>query len=1203
MKAFFRKLLSLSLAISTLFCSSNLVLADDELIDDTSISDEESEGINTVTSSGTDINFFEDFENYAKDGSSEYLTVHGSTWYTTDVDAEHGASIALQTSAQGYLSRIMPERMTSGKWHLEFEYQNSNNTEGRMHMVLHPDDTTNVQPFGVEKDYTSYFVGAAGYTFRDAAARRAFKNNTWVKYDAWFDLDAKRYYLCINGELVGSTTLPATADGIYQLRFRGQSVSGDGELVHIFDNIGFRKVDEEGLKELKARGKNVPKSFEENMLISISTKQIGNIFFNDFNSVEADISFLNRGNKKFSGNVTYEVFALNGERVWNGAESVTADVNEAVVKTIRPKVSKYDIYTLRVTAKDESGETCVLEREFSVANRSYSKNKDRRIGIVGHMHKGQSASLAISEPVNIMPLLDATGIGWLREGFYPSQYLVYDNTGKAEWSHERLTNIYETILTKAQEYNINILAFVSNVGTEKEKLYPEMYALTSHLKPYGVVKAYQFGNEMNNHGRTAMNPIDVYVDKHKEFNRAVKDVDPEALTVTNSTSRADAGWIEWCFREGIAGHTDGVSIHPYIGTHPPEVQRWTETAGQVRKRLAEIGQPQIKIFQTEGLGSTSLEGFSEQQQGEVLVREFAANNADNAVDVYMTYQIQTDDYSVSNNESCFGILRGFGVENAYGAKPAYLAHTNYFAMTADHEYKKEGYIVKDGVRIHRYEDKLNAGENTFMMYTTRDITPISVNFGVNEGTLYDIYGNATKLYSDDGVFNFNLTDSPVYFEVKSDKAEIVETKITQDKTLVTLPVQTKGEFTFDISPEYDCEISARETLNAEIKRDGNKAVITVCPSEFPEKVDYYLRDHSDGHDEYRDYVKVTLTKDGKTYSEHKVAVSYLPKKVEAHLTVRPYNEKTDKHFVGVIEVKNLSDDVISGTLQVKSPESIASEFGQKRIDNLAPGEVRNFEFNIPEILNYSKILYSGVFTADSGEESIFDLGAHPRSTYYHEASTLQIKTIKKADKAPVIDANITMEEWEEGFWGDLGTVEIAASNQNLVIDGVVVAPEDIGRLGVPFDLEGKVYVLYDDKYLYVAANVIDDVHYQEEQPQIIYRDDVLSVYSVPSQVQRHNTRFDFGLTTFYNAPVCFLNWSPFVTNHYAKEYKNGEEGILYDIKRVGVNTVYEVAIPIEKIVGKTPEKYQNFSFSLGINDYDITRTKTKSFGGWVCLGD
>lgn len=1199
--------------------SDDIVEEIPDIEEDPSFEDEETEqtGSDVDTSikeNGLNVLFNLDFESYSpiKGSSSLGLTkTAGNTFFSENIDKEHGQSLAVQTMTNAYFTKQLEKPIFQGAWHIGFDYRTNivSGNSGRFHLSFESDAKGSYnQIMGRETSGVGMYPGLIGYSL--TTLKKTIKANQWYHFDIYTDFTSRKIFLAIDNVITESYNMPENMDRISLVYLR--SLSGtvvNDSLVQYYDNLRMMELNDEGIKKLHDEGRTLPDVFYDTLGAKLETEMIGNMFF-EFSSPKLDLTLMNKKKENYSGKATYTAYYSNGEKAWETSENVSISASGNFKTIIEPKVSKYDIYTLDIRVINDKNPEDVFEfkREFSIINQMKGNDKNQRFGIVTHIHQN---NLTRTQPEEGTYLLDKLGIGYIRNGFYLTRMSEVD--GKWQYTGEYRRG-FDLLFEECRKNDIKVLAFLSGYpSTVQEKGNPvpnpaqlELFKkktrdFVEYCKASGVVTEYQLGNEINNKGRWYEHmPFEVYVQCYlKPFYEVVKEVQPEAKVIIASTARADAGWIEGVLKAGGSEYCDGASFHPYTGPSSPEITGWYKTASQVREMAKKQGREDLFLMSTEGNQASDPENGSEHQQGAYLIRCYEQNLWYNPTDVYFSYAFQTPDYDQTYRENVFGILRGWDVDNKNGPKPAFMAAANYHAMMERAEIKE--YVTKDDYYLYRHETP--EGDDTLMMYSDLTVKTVTLDLGVKSGTVYDWYGNPTEVYSEDGIYTFNLTETATYFKSAEniEKIEVIDNKIVSDTNNVELPIGSKKAFNLTFDKDYDVTIDARDTLNANLEKTENGAKITVNPTEFPEKVDYFTRRHNYGTEQWEDYVKVTFKKNGKTYAVLPLSVSYLEEAIEVNIKVKPYSDLSDKHFVGVIDLNNISDYPVSGTLKMTSPDIIVKEFGEKRIENLRPGEKQEFKFNIPATLNSKSTKYFGEFVADDGAVYTFELGSTSRTYYFNQPSGVALKALRKADKAPVIDGKFSKEEWQKGKWASFGINDATEVESGTMMEGIIIQGGEMGRTDIKSDFDGSMYALWSEDGLYVCAVVIDDIHCQKSQPVAFFRDDVLSVYTKPTTTQRHNTRIDFALSEFKGGPWALLNWSPIFKSYYHKELPPGDEGVEYSIIKEGTRVVYEAKIPWHLLCEGGIEEYQNIHMQIAIHDYDVTRDKTVTFGGWTCF--
>lgn len=366
---------------------------------------------------------------------------------------------------------------------------------------------------------------------------------------------------------------------------------------------------------------------------------------------------------------------------------------------------------------------------------------------------------------------------------------------------------------------------------------------------------------------------------------------------------------------------------------------------------------------------------------------------------------------------------------------------------------------------------------------------------------------------------------------------------------------------------------------------------------------------------FRDYVKVNVKKDGKLMSVVELPIEYAYTSADITMTIMPYDNTNTKYLKLVCKVKNNRTDAISGTISIVKPEGIEKDTKPVRIERLAPDETREVIVQLPQKYSGGWKIYAGRMVLDDGEEINFSVGDLPRSKHYSgvEKSVIIDTIEKRKGEAPKIDGVIDESEWKNYKISDFDKSQVSYGSQGLVIDGVVEgesfgADSDYGGMA---DFSGTVYAQWDEKYLYAAAVVYDDVHYQKQSVLRMYYDDHFYIVTKDTMNQRHDTRVDIGLSEYYNRDFYtdadrhgkMMNlYTPVQYSQTANDITNNEGHKCY-VTRKGNATIYEVQLPW-RILG-TPKVMDSKQMWISFNfrDYDGDRDKSTSIGRWFILTD
>lgn len=417
-----------------------------------------------------------------------------------------------------------------------------------------------------------------------------------------------------------------------------------------------------------------------------------------------------------------------------------------------------------------------------------------------------------------------------------------------------------------------------------------------------------------------------------------------------------------------------------------------------------------------------------------------------------------------------------------------------------------------------------------------------------------------------------------------------------------LPIGQTAVFKIDTDKDAEVDVVAKDNYKV-VKGENNEFYIT--PERRSDCFDYESRNNELGIDIFRDYANLVVRKDGKIYASVNLSITFAEKQIDGSMKFMPYSDNDGKHWKAEVKIKNNNTEKeISGTLSFKSPELMSEVIVPKRIENIKPGDEAVAYINIPTELVASAQLYEVVFAVDDGEEYSFYGGDCARSSHYNQPRALTLKSLNKAKEKTTIDGVIDKEEWDGYRISVFDKSEVSYGSAGLVIDGVIERPTFGAEAdyGGKDDFAGEIYAKWDENFLYVAAIVKDDVHYQKEVPVRLYLDDCFYVISKNTLTQRHDTRIDMAKTEFDGMTYMFTNWTPLYDELSAGVIEPEIYGNELKVVRKQDVTIYEGKIPWRLlIIDEKAEKNTNVYLSFNVSDYDGDRDKSYSTGGWYCF--
>lgn len=1142
---------------------------------------------------------YEDFENYSNGlGKNCRFSTRNlrETVFAKDNGKEYGKSLSFIKSD---MIRELDEPIESGKYVLSFDVKRTETNglflvQGTINGTKDITTGNSFQTFVCNNGNMGYYPNSLGWSVKEPVKYEA---NTWYHVMMWMDFDNGMIYHYRDNKFIASTSMPKRVTSFWFCAGNGTETN-----VTSIDNVSLYKADYKLANELINIGINIPEDEKYMFSVSMDSENAGNVF-TAFKDVYLDVTLTNRENIDCEYNVKYYAVDRAGDLVWKKEDIGSIKGNETVNVRINPEVNMFDRYTVFAEYTDaKTGVViCKGDKKFCVVNAPDIEYENNRFGVSTHIAKNTSDHKIAKE------LIDISGLGLIRDdwgwGIFEKQKGVYEipeNRQHVADYFENATNSQIYPLTVYHGYNDIYGVDYNYTAVEDDDLKAlEKAAEESARLLLGKCEYFEFTNEID-FARQDKFSCEQYAIALQHFYRGIKKGNPDAKVVACCTNRADPDWIGRVMEAGGKGYCDAVSVHTYHGAHTPEIYKWKEANERVRERLKELGMEDIEIWTTEGNGETNPSAFTEVQQALNLPRLFGLCQAYNVNDRFIMYTLQGLGTGEGEFEGDFGILYPANGKNPYTPKLAYMTMCAFFARTQNAEF--ENIIQVDDEYLYRYKN--SDGSRVLMLYTNYTQKEVTLDLGALEGTVFDMYGNGQKVYSEDGKFTFTISDEPIYFEYKGDKFEKCEAKYNISNVIKDITVGSSFESTLNIPEGATVEVSHRDNVDVTVEQNGNIAKVKTTLKYIPDAYYFWQRSHDFGTFEARDTVNISVKKDGKLLAYLPIWVEYVEPQADVFMTVAPYDDTNTKYWTSNIKItNNHSDKELSGKLTLDGIKTVS-------IDKIKPYETKDIKINLPyKLTDGTTNLIKGRVDFTDGTTQKFSLGDYPRSFHYRENAGTNILYLKKTKgKAPVIDGVIDEDEWKNYKVTDFDKSQVSYGAQGFVTNGLT-EKETFGKdadYGGKADFSGSIFAQWDDDYLYMSALVYDDVHYNKEVPVRYYLVDCFYVTTMPTKTQRHDTRVDVGLSEFYkdNKSRIYVNWSQLynqVNGGYTVE--EGEGKALSCAVRKDNVTIYEARIPWERLVAAETFDAKNFNMVFSIRDYDTDRDKTFNYGGWYALID
>lgn len=1123
------------------------------------------------------------------------------------VDREHSVSMAMKSPSNISAIKSFSQPIGDDIFLLSFEVRQTSTTA----------NAAQVRFYRGGKAYRSFIANQTGYMglsrFTNGSTldyKISYKANQWYSVNMWIDFFDRTIYYYIDNEFIGKTHLDPEMDKIDSLRFFVSS--NDAREYTYWDNISFRRVDEDLINELHAKNILIPEKVDTPLKCTFNVEIPGNNFPKDM-EISQKLSFEGRILNDKPYRVLYEVRRSDGTLAWSMEEDIALNEGEKLEKVIYPAVTAYDIYTLNVTVAHD-GKKNVFSKEFSKIHTPSPEFSSHKFGSSG----GHMMKMTRSHPDNVLPLFEMSGMGIIREGI---NWGEFERKKGIYGMSDKMKERFEKILAFTEEHDIYMTMNISGSNS----LYPNPTAgsavtrtpegldalekfACALAKTYPEIDAYLFQNEPDAKAIYQMSCED-YANALKRFYIGIKKGNPNAKVWGCNTMRANTPWVEGVIMAGGGDYMDGVTIHPYQGQGSGETAKWVEYVSLTRQMLDSYGYEHLTICASEANTSSNTEYNTEIQHGFNLIRQWSLMDANpRMLDSYITYTFATFDDNIKDNESNFGITRGWNVDNTAGAKPAYMAVSNFLAQIEGKTFEK--LLHDDDIYVYHYKD--DKGEDMLMMYSDVTSQQISLKIDTAKGELYDWYGNKTNLNAIDGTYTFIVDDCPRYFRGDFTDVEFTEGEISIDSPLTEMTVGSRKSVNINMKNPYgyEYEIEGNESIKASVSKTDSGAVANLRVLQIPEKFDFTAQRNDYSTLDRRDYVFVNVKKNGKLYARLPLGVKYVENPIDVSLLYRPYPGSTKDHYDGVITIKNNHlQRSASGKIIIDSPTLIAESLGELSFKNISPGEQTEIVINIPDSLIETPIKITGKAVLTNGEEVSFISAANPRS-YYKEPGAIRIRSLHRKNTDIKIDGVIEDSEWKEYKLTNFDKSEVTFGADLSIVDAGVVTQQTFTEdadYGTGNDFSGTLYAMWDDEFLYMAAKVRDDVHFNKEGPVKLRTGDSAYWSIVPTLSQRHDATFLFGLTDFYGEfePLLFNTWTNVPDQRYSYLFggREGEDESEFNIIREGEYTTYEAKVPWEYLLPEFTGLNQNFSMSFSVRDFDGDRDKSYSYSRWFILAE
>ncbi|MGN0178386.1 MAG: sugar-binding protein, partial [Monoglobaceae bacterium] len=972
-----------------------------------------------------------------------------------------------------------------------------------------------------------------------------YSADKWYRIDNYIDLDSRKMYIYIDGELYVQGPLPD-----YYKEFCGiklvQNAAGDAgsyydniEIYRMNGEIGFDFIDKE---------KSIPKDYANYASVAFKADTVGNIFFED-TGVKFDAEIRNSESRSAVLNGRFYVTDGYNNIIWTKENTYSLKPYEKAVETldIDTRGQKGYFNLIGEFTTDKASRIGSVSTRFSVLASPEGHNS--RWGVGNHFDRNGGKSAEMTE------IMSKAGIGTVRVGSTTMQWNDFE-TEKGVYKYNQITdNTLDIVSSNGMQvmqlmYGKNPIYKGEHPPHSDDEIAAFAKACYEWVKAAGDrVQLFEVWNEYDlptfNPERR---PVEDYVRMLKAVYPAVKAANPNAIVVGLSPSGQAWEWARSAVDAGALDYMDAVSIHPYAAVMSPETYDMVGKIKSFKDYCAEKGYDDIMFVASEtgwssgDLGSTKLQAAYE-------LRWMTLNTYYDLIDVLCKYTAQDHDIS-SIREQNFGFFKFWKyVDIPYEAKDNLLAVSAYNTVMNGAAAIDD--ISGDKGNIFRFA--LPDGRQVIVAYALSGSADMAFTTSASVMEYIDMYGNRSEIKSNGGKVNLHLTDNPIYL-VCDDFGDIAEAEadfVTNASTIYGTP---SGKSLFSISGpsdgvSFEYSLMSGMSVEKEYTKDGVYYAELRMPSVMQEK----------------DAITVKAVKDGSVIYRGEFPIG-VTNGVNAYMKVRPYKNTESDRWEAVVTAENTNyDEVLDGTFTVTKPEALAKAMNSIEFEPIAGGESKEISFFLPEIFYRYNI--EGVCEFSNG-------------TKVEVGDDYRLTTASYADSAPEIDGVISEGEWSEDSYVTQAQFEV-----------VIESHEGKNDLNV-----NKMYTMWDEEYLYISAEILDDkLDYEHSKERIWAGDSIQFAIAFEKKKSAPRTEIGFGLDKNFEPAI---ERTLFMGSADAVAFEGYEVKILRDEENK--LTTYEAKFPWDVMIPDNirPEagKTMYISFLLNEND-DGTRL------GWAKCGD
>lgn len=993
----------------------------------------------------------------------------------------------------------------------------------------------------------------------------------WNHIDVYYDFDNSFTYTYLNNELLGREKLGPMIKKMYGIDVSVKAGSCT------LDNYAFEKLDYSGQKAIKYGGGAIPDELVAPMEVEFEEITFANNYWGE----KADISMkmTNDTGADHEFNVTYRTVDDMGFELDLQTDIVSIKAGETVERKITVTPGKYGLYTLQLTATAEGVDYPTTKKlMFTLIKQPPDGLVNEKMMTQDNTNNDTDNTDIISFIEPVYDMFEKAGYWGIRGGSGRTgikNYATWNASIPLEFSDRvgemlnysrthRMTTMFTYTGSKVMWDHVP-------VGEEELADFYD-YCYYTALKTKDFIEYYEMWNEPNASSFNVNATAEQVGEATIVAAKAMKAANPNAKMVGIALTGCSKGELEYMDRilAVAADYIDYITIHPYMWMQTPED---FDLVGQVQychEIMAKYGFDKDKLWFGE-VGVYSHVGF--ENMARYTAQMYLLNDEYELASKIVNFRYTDDD---SLPREGFGFLNGSIDNQPFLARKNFLMSTAYNCLMTDS--KPAGIIDYDDTqKLYRY--KLADGRDALVFWNNDEWREIAVDLGVDSVEAYDIVGNKRDVYGIDGKYQFSIDGEPVFVVGNFEKVEKCDEFFKFDKDLFEVVQGDKTDITLQNFSGKDFNIKFEQTDEVVMQEDaavgGGDTTFHVEFGDisknkaFVEQEGQSMRSSSSVEDSYNDYgnaVRINVYNGDKLFYTKLVKVECINTVDITHFAQYYINGRWQ--YVADV-TNNMYDKTISGAFEILAPAEYAKYVPRWDFGEIKAGETKRVLFPVPDRLDEKDLNFDAKVIISDGYTT-------------HIYNDLNFRSVTVRKNAPTIDGVIEPGEYDDNY-----VISMDANNK----DGGYFTLLDT-EFGGDNDCSAKVYVEFDEKNIYFAATVKDDVQMDHPDRGVWAGDSFQLDFALERKTGAPYTEVNIGLV---NGKPTLTRSSDLIAGIIANDIPHQLEIVRNEDTKT---TVYEMSMPLNEIYPASFElkKQATVAFSLVYNDRDKDKVNNSNEG-------